>query len=115
MFDKVVYLQVLREMYSSDLHKLARCFALVGQKHWAHLTEVSTLKEGHKKEVEGVSWNKTIFFFFFLNKVSFNDSDIVLFYFAVVEGDLCYWGRKWWWEKMLKCPLLRLSLVGPQA
>lgn len=56
MFDKIMYLlQVSREMYSSALHKLARCFALVGQKHWAHLTEVSALKEWHKKEVEEVS------------------------------------------------------------
>ncbi len=80
MFDKVVYLlRVSREMYLSDLHKLARCFALVGQKHRAHLTEVSALKEGHKKEVEEVSIKTSSLF---LNKISFNDSDIVLFYFA---------------------------------
>lgn len=61
MFDKVVYLQVSREMYSSDLHKLVRCFVLVGQKHQAHLTEVSALKEGHKKEAEEVSKISSLF------------------------------------------------------
>jgi len=50
------------------------------------LTEVSALKEGHKKEVEEVSKIS----FLFLNKISFDDSGIVFFYFAVVEADPCY-------------------------
>lgn len=55
MFSKIVYLlQILREVYSSVLHKLARYFALVRQKHRAHLIEISALKEGHKKEVKEV-------------------------------------------------------------
>lgn len=91
MFDKVVYLQVSREMYSNNLHKLAKCFALVRQKHRAHLTKVSALKEGNKKEVEEVSKISSLF----LNEISFNDSNIVLFYFVVVEVYPYSWGRKW--------------------
>lgn len=41
-------------MFLSGLHRLARCFALVGQRHQAHLAEVETLKATHQAEVKEV-------------------------------------------------------------
>lgn len=56
-------MQVSREVYLSAFWKLARCFALVGQKHQAHLTEVMALKASHRVEVEEVKTQDYLVFF----------------------------------------------------
>lgn len=49
-------MQVSREVYLSALQKLARCFALVGQKHQAHLTKVVALKANQGATTEEVRY-----------------------------------------------------------
>lgn len=54
-------------MFLSVLHRLARCFALVGQRHQAHLAEVETLKASHRAEVEEVIILPIISYFLFFD------------------------------------------------
>lgn len=48
-------MQVSREAFLSALHRLARCFAFMGQRHQSHVTEVETLRVAHRAEVEDVT------------------------------------------------------------
>lgn len=59
-----VLMQVSKEVYLSALQKLARCFALVGQNHQAHLTKVMALKASHRAEVEEVIASQSVFLSF---------------------------------------------------
>lgn len=102
-------MQVSREVHLSALQKLVRCFALLGQKHQAHLAEVATLKESHRAEVEEVKMSSHFLSYFQKHFLKGSNLYIVFFFFCSCRDRSPFLGMQEAMQGTLRCPLLRLG------